>query len=299
MTTDWQVPIQGYVLRGILSKPQSAFTPTCPSGKCTWEQFHTLSMCSKCVDVTDQVTHTGYCQWDQDNPPPAANTTDGAHLNCTYTINNHSMQTTGWYSDMYTPTDKTPAMILSPFIASSSTEPAPAYIAGWQQPAFGVHRLILNQAPLPVGVSPAPLSDEPTRLVQQALECAISFCIILHNATVTGNALALDSSTYAISSTAHYYGLEKDAASLTWRSPTTNEPLNDSLTQQYNSSYWGYGYGIDGMGTYYTSQGPSQLSVEHCHARECNGRSVRLASGLRVLSHERFPRPYCQCHHFA
>ena len=42
LLSDWQRPIQGYVMRGVLSNYTSAFNPTCPSGKCTWKEFDSL-----------------------------------------------------------------------------------------------------------------------------------------------------------------------------------------------------------------------------------------------------------------
>ena len=134
-------------------------------------------------------------------------------------------------------------MLLSPFITSYYGYPVPAkYLAGWQQPAFGVHRLLLDQSNL----------DKP--VVKQAQECAVSYCITRHNATMVGSTLQVDSSTHAFASTAEYEG--QNEAALTWRSPTSNQPLNDDITSKYIPSKYDNttGWYVGGLGAYYLGQ---------------------------------------------
>ena len=235
LSTGWQTPVQGYVMKGVLSNHTSAFSPTCPSGKCTWDEFDTLAICSKCVDATQQVTHKGYCKWNPETAPGAPNSTYVVIENCTYTINNHLIETVGgFFRGGYW----APVMLLSPFIGSSYDDPVPAkYIAGWQQPTFGVHRLVLDQRDL----------DKP--LVEQAQECALSYCITRHNATMVGSALQMNSYTHAFGSTADWLAF-RDNNALTWRSPASNQPLNDSITSKYDD----YTGSFTGLSAYYLGQ---------------------------------------------
>ena len=237
----WQNPTQGDVMRGVLSSNISAFSPTCPSSKCTWEEFDTLAVCSKCVDLTEHVMHKGCCRW---NPKTGYNSTPGISETCTYTINGQTIENSQVFNSSGV---LVPLMILSPFMVLPGDEVAPVeYIAGWEQPAFGVHRLLLDQADL----------NSPH--VQQAQKCALRYCITRHNATMVGSALQVEWSTHAFASIADIYNIK--GAALTWRSPTSNHALNDTITGKYEGYDIKY-YTAGGMGAWYLGLALSSILI--------------------------------------
>ncbi|KAE9973212.1 hypothetical protein EG327_009243 [Venturia inaequalis] len=63
--------------------PMIDFAPACPSSNCTWSPFSTLSLCSKCVNVTDYARNNWDCQ--------ALNGTNRA---CTYKLPSSSFSYT-------------------------------------------------------------------------------------------------------------------------------------------------------------------------------------------------------------
>lgn len=50
--------IEGATLTGLFGSGNSTLSPDCPSGNCTWEQYQTLAVCSRCVDVADLIEYT-------------------------------------------------------------------------------------------------------------------------------------------------------------------------------------------------------------------------------------------------
>ena len=136
-----------------------------------------------------------------------------------------------------------PVMLLSPYIASHYGAPVP-YKLHRRMAAAGiwVHHLLLDPRH----------SDTP--VIKQVHECALSYCITRHNATMVGSTLQVESSTHAFASTAEYYG--QNDAGLIWRSPTSNQPLNDDITSKYVPSKYdnAMGWYVGGLGACFLAQ---------------------------------------------
>ena len=134
--------------------------------------------------------------------------------NCNYTIDDVVIPTYGWispWSSMKQPQYGGPVMVTVADDGFSKAQTTKSnHMAGWRSPLMGFYRLMLNQT----------ASDDVDSVLQDALQCALSFCVTQNHLTTNASDISLDSTTIAVAAV--------NGGNMTWISPESGTPLVDS-----------------------------------------------------------------------
>ncbi|PGH04099.1 hypothetical protein AJ79_07199 [Helicocarpus griseus UAMH5409] len=140
--------------------------PSCPTGNCTWPAFHSLGICSRCVDMADKVKLEGAC-------------TPGDFLemekNCTISFQ-HGAPVVNAYDGVGAATYISWLLNYTPDHGSYYTAAAPAIegtYADVQNPLFALGWLEIDYSSL--------ANNTP---ISRAMECMFTYCLELHNVSV-------------------------------------------------------------------------------------------------------------------
>lgn len=81
------LPLKAAVYNGLFaedSKPLLKLPVNCLTGNCTWDQFETLGVCNKCVDMTEYLTR--YCLEENNSDEGESDDEDDDGLGCGWTL---------------------------------------------------------------------------------------------------------------------------------------------------------------------------------------------------------------------
>ena len=137
--------------------------PSCSSGNCTWERFTTLAVCSRCADVTGDLTE--YC------PPGAPSCGNTSHVFRQFKL-------PGGFLFTDVPSDFSWITVNSSIDRIAAANDDGFVVAGIKDPLFAFARLLTNSA------------DDPGAYIKNATTCAMYPCLRTYDVSVNYGRLA-------------------------------------------------------------------------------------------------------------
>lgn len=186
---DFDNIVQRYVTDAIWNNPRT-FTTSCSSGNCIYPPFQSISWCTRCEDITNDVILQGCDMFDF-----ASNQTNSAPLHCNISISSGRNLTT-WHRAItyFPPTQDRP-------IPTWHVEPALTYV--WEI-VFGESSGIENPIPFlgqshnMLGLGQVDLIIDPAYpfqalKVKHAMGCVMNPCIRQHTVRTNAGAISAES----------------------------------------------------------------------------------------------------------
>jgi hypothetical protein len=160
-----EVGLMAAIHAGILDSANvPILAPSCSSGNCTWERFTTLAFCSRCANVTGDLTE--YC-------PPGAPSCGNTNLSSI-----HQFKLPGGFLFTGVPIDGSWITVNSSFDRIAAANDDGFVVAGIKDPMFAFARLLTNHV------------EDPRIYTNDATACAMYPCLRTYDVSVSFGRLA-------------------------------------------------------------------------------------------------------------